>query len=323
MTPPAGTPLVRLPAERRYDVVGLGQISADLVARLPGFPRPGAKLDLESLAERAGGQIATAVLGCARLGLRTALVGCVGDDGAGDLALEPLRRAGVDLRAVRTVSGAGTRRALVLVDSGTGERTVLAHRDPRLALSPGEVPEEPIREARVLLVDAEDPAASLAAAELARRAGAAVVLDVDRPHPAIDALLGQVDFPLVGRGFAEGRHGRGGEEATLRDLLGLGARLAAVTLGEHGALVGWNGHQLRCPAFRVDVVDTTGAGDAFHAGFAYALCRGLPALDAVRAAQACAALNCRAEGAQGGLPDADALEVFLARAEGEAGEPFA
>ncbi len=314
MSAASGAPLARLPSGRRYDVVGLGQISADLVARMEGFPSPGAKCDLESLAERAGGQVATAVLGCARLGLRTALVGRIGDDAAGASALGPLREAGVDLREVRTVAGAGTRRALVLVDSRSGERTVLAHRDPRLALSPAEVPEAWIEAGRVLLVDAEDPAASAAAAEVARRTGAAVVLDADRPRPEIDALLARVDFPLVGRAFSEGRHGPAGEEATLRDLLELGARLAAVTLGEGGVLVGWKGHRHRLPAFPVDVVDTTGAGDAFRAGFVWALCRGLGPLDAVRAAQACAALNCRAEGAQGGLPEAAELTRFLARA---------
>ncbi len=302
-----------LPAGRQTDVVGMGQISADLVARMSGFPAPGRKLDLESLVERAGGQVATAVLACARLGLRAALVGRVGEDPAATTALEPLRRAGVDLGGVAAVPGAATRRAIVLVESRTGERTVLAHRDGRLALRPSDVPEAPIRQARVLLLDAEDPGASLAAARIARSAGTAVVLDVDAPRPGIDELLRVVDFPLVGRAFSEARHGPRAEQATVGDLLALGARLAAVTLGEEGVLAGWDGERHRLPAFRVPVVDTTGAGDAFHAGFAWALCRGLPPLEAIHAAQACAALNCRAEGAQGGLPDAAELEHFLER----------
>ena len=99
----------------------------------------------------------------------------------------------------------------------------------------------------------------------------------------------------------------------LRGLVGLGARLAAVTLGELGALARTaDGRELRSPGFVVEARDTTGAGDVFHAGFAWALLEGFGAEEALRTANAAAAMNCRSIGAQGGLPGRGELEEFLA-----------
>jgi sulfofructose kinase len=260
-----------------------------------------------------GGQVATAVLACARLGLRSAYAGAVGDDAAGAAALAPLRRAGVDLSGVKHVAGGRTRRAVIRVDRASGDRSVTPERDPRVALAPDDLDRTRIASARVLLIDAEDLAASLWAAEVANAAGVPVILDVDRPGPRVDALLGRADFPIVPRAFAESLSGGHPLREALRELAERARCLAVVTLGEGGAIARAHdgGREFESPAFGVAARDTTGAGDAFHAAFAWALLEGASAEAALRAASAAAAMNCRSTGAQGGLPDRAELEAFL------------
>ncbi len=187
---------------------------------------------------------------------------------------------------------------------------MLWYRDPRLRLRPEELRRESIERGRALLLDAGDPEASLWAAKVAREAGMPVALDADTPLPGIDELLAHVDFPIVSREFAALHFG--GLRAALRGLLGAGARLAVVTVGVRGALAAGPEGELRAPSYAVDVRDTTGAGDAFHAGFVWGLLEGLSAEATLRIANATAALNCRALGAQGGLPTRAQVETFLA-----------
>jgi sulfofructose kinase len=125
----------------------------------------------------------------------------------------------------------------------------------------------------------------------------------------VDDVLRAVDFPIVSSQFAESRFG--GPEAALRGLAALGARFPVVTLGERGALGGSGETLLASPAFDVAALDTTGAGDVFHGAFIVAVLEGAGAAAALRIANGAAAMNCRALGAQGGLPTRRELDAFL------------
>lgn len=285
---------------------------------LERIPKAGESLDALRWQLSPGGQIASAVLGCARLGLRCAYAGSVGDDPAAEVILRPLREAGIGLGGVRCRSGATSRSAVILVERRSGERSVLGFRDPRLALRPEELDADAIVRARVLHLDAVDPEASAFAARRAREAGVAVVLDADAVAPGLDALLPLVDFPIVSRSFAEEWGGTGSVRDGLAAVSGPGTRLAVATLGAAGALARCDEGWLESAAFDVAVTDTTGAGDAFHAGFIWGLLQGRDARGVLRAAHAVAALNCTALGAQAGLPGPDAvraLEVGAAAAD--------
>ena len=308
-------PLVA-PAARPFDVVGLGQNSVDLLAVVGAFPRSNTKHRIDRFARLPGGQVASAMVCCARLGWRARYVGRFGNDDLGAVGLASLKDEGVDVSAAQTVP-ARTRFAMVLVDGRSGDRTVLWDRDAGLALRPGDVDAEVWRSGRALHVDCEDIGAATEAARTARAAGALTVIDVEAVLPGVPALLRHIDVIIASEGFPErltGHHDTGTALAAM-------AReyepaVACVTLGASGSLAICQGREIRTPAFEVPVVDSTGAGDAFRGGFISGYLKAGPTADAVDVltyATAVAALKCRSLGARDGLPAAAAVEQFLHR----------
>ncbi len=294
-------------------MVGLGECALDHVGTLDrGLPPYGSKRELSSYTRKAGGQVATALFGLGRLGLRTRFLGAVGDDEAGRLVLEPLAGQGCDVSAVVTHPGVPTQLAMIWIDGSSGERTLTWYRDPGLTLDPAEIRPECIRTARALHLDTGHLEAAISAAKLAREEGIPVVLDADAPLKGIERLLRHVDFPIVSETFAESFSGEASVSEALDALSGNGARMAVVTLGESGAVARFEGRTIESPAFEVAARDTTGAGDAFRAGFLWGLLGGCDAEGTLRTAHAVAALNCTGLGAQGGLPDRETLDSFLA-----------
>lgn len=302
---------LRAPTRGGVDVVGLGEISLDRRIAVSRLPLAGGKQTSRGDEKLPGGQVATALLGCARLGLRTAFLGAVGDDASAKTVLAPLIEAGVNVANVQTLADGATRQAWVLVEVGNGERSVIEKRDEGVRIDTARLDRELICGARALLIDATDPDAALWAARTARSAGVAVFLDADRPSRATENLLPWVDFPVVSQQFAEGIGSGLSSLAGLRSLLEAGAAAAVVTLGERGALALDANGKFESAAFEIVPADTTGAGDAFHAGWIAAALAGEDLESGLRMANATAALNCGAQGAQGGLPTLDVLTSFL------------
>jgi len=303
-------PVLAPPPPRRFDVLGVGECSLDTWLWLDALPAPGGKAVVDEWRERPGGQVATAALAAARLGLRVEYAGVVGDDAAAAQVLAPLRAGGVEVSRVHVVPGARTRAAVIAVERESGERAVLGHRDPKLAEGRRALAALSLDEARLLLLDGSDFAVALPLARRARERGLPVVLDLDAAAPEAEELLAYVDFPVVSQGFAERVYGSA--EAALDRFAALGARLPVVTLGATGAVARWQGRRLASPGFPVKVVDTTGAGDVFHGAFAWGLLTGLGAEALLRVANGAAACACTGLGAQGALPEAAELRAFLA-----------
>jgi sugar/nucleoside kinase (ribokinase family) len=196
----------------------------------------------------------------------------------------------------------------VLVDAD-GERSVLGYRDPRLALRSADLSRDAIREARALLVDAEDPDASRWAVGVAREAGVASVLDAERADRDSRELAMNVDFPIVSESFCA--DSSESDQAGLARLATGRARMAVVTHGGRGARAWYAGAFLEQPAIAVDAIDTTGAGDVFRGAFVWGLLRGATAMRALALAATAAALACRGQGAQGALPTAGEVEALM------------
>jgi sulfofructose kinase len=190
---------------------------------------------------------------------------------------------------------------------------VMCRRDPRVALKPSHLEKEWIVNARALHVDGYDTEAATEAAGWARAAGIPVVADLDEVYPGMERLLEKVDYLIVSRDIPSRLTGEPDLEMALRLMQHrFGCRLAAATLGHDGVLA-WDGKRFyQSAAYRVEVVDTTGAGDIFHAGFIYGLLQGWPLECQLEFGCAAAALNCMAVGARGGIQPADLIKTFMA-----------
>lgn len=306
---------VTLPAGRTIDVLAIGENSIDLLVELDGHPAPDTKMALAGFSERPGGQSATAAVAMARLGLRTRYIGRVGDDDYGRRGLESLVAEGIDVTGVVTVPGVTSRFAVILVDRRSGTRTVLWHRDPALVMTPADVPPRAVDAVRVLYLDGSEVAAATAAAEHARQAGTRTVVDIEQAQDGTDRLLRSIDVIIAAEAFPAALTGASSIGLALARLQAdTGAPVVCVTLGEAGSLARVGGREIRTPAFRVPVVDSTGAGDVFRAGFVAAWLHGGDATeveDALRWANAVAALKCRGLGARTTTPTVTELRTFL------------
>jgi sulfofructose kinase len=284
----------------KVDLVGVGLNATDTVIPLSTYPARGSKVEYPSSTVLPGGQVATTVVACQHWGLRSRYVGKLGDDLAATLHREAFSHAGVETRII-TVPGGASAQSLILVDA-QGERTVLIRRDERLALHPADLNREWITNARALHVDGYDTEAAILAATWAREANIPVIADLDELYPNVEALLSNVDYLIVSRDFPSRLTSEPDLEQALRKMQRrYNCRLAAATLGQEGVLAFDGRRLLHTPAFCVPVVDTTGAGDIFHAGFIYALLEDWPLDRQLEFACAAAALNCTAVGARGGI----------------------
>ena len=305
------------PDTRPFDVAGFGLNSVDLVAVVAEYPALNSKQRLQRVARLPGGQIATAMATCARLGWRARYVGRFGSDDLGAISRDNLEREGVDISASQTMPGISNQFAVVLVDARTGERTVLWDRHPTLNMEPADVPRDAVTSGRLLIVDCHQTAASAQAARYARAAGIPTIIDVEKVRPGIGDLLQNIDAIIAAEEFPTALTGHEHLGEALR-IIGREwrASLVCVTLGAKGSLAWCNGREIVSPAFPVDCVDSTGAGDCFRGAFA-AACLRMPHGDiegVLSYANAVAALNCRALGSRGGLPTSDEVEqLMLAR----------
>ena len=295
-----------------FDVVGVGLNATDTLLVLPHFPPYGGKIAFEEEVISPGGQVATALVTCARLGLRVKYIGTIGDDERGRLQWESLQGLGIDLAHVQRRSNCPNQSAYILVDRSTGERTVLWQRPDCLRIEPGEITPQQITCARLLHIDGHDTPAVAKAAAIARKAGIPVTVDVDTIYPGFDRVLPNVDYLIASSEFP-GNWTREPDPFRALEIIQkeYGMRVAAMTLGADGALARHQGRFYYSPGFIVRCVDTTGAGDVFHGAFCYAVLKRMPLKQALEFSNAMAALNCTQLGARGGIASREQAERLM------------
>jgi sugar/nucleoside kinase (ribokinase family) len=307
-----------------FDVVGVGLNATDTLLIVPHFPAYAGKVPFEEEHLSPGGQVASALVACARLGLRTKYIGAVGDDERGRVQLESLQGTGINLDHVLVRKGCPNQTAYIIIDRSTGERTVLWRREDSLRVRPEEISDEMISCARMLHIDGHDTPAVARAAEIARRHGIPVTVDVDTIYQGFDKVLPNVDYLVASSEFPTAWTGETDPFRALETIQErYGMKVAAMTLGAHGALARENGRFYYSPAFVVNCVDTTGAGDVFHGAFCYAVLQGMAMREALDFSNAMAALNCTALGARGGIRGLDDVSALMARAERRSHPDFA
>jgi sulfofructose kinase len=307
-----------------FDVVGVGLNATDTMLIVPHFPAYAGKVPFLEEFVCPGGQVASAMVACASLGLRAKYIGAIGDDERGRIQIESLRGTGINLDHVQIRANCPNQSAYIIIDRSTGERTVLWRRHECLRIDPDEISEDQITCARLLHIDGHDTAAVAHAARIARRHGIPVTVDVDTIYHGFDKVLPNVDYLVASSEFPTAWTGVNDPFSALETIqTEYGIQCAAMTLGAHGSLARVDGRYYYSPAFVVNCVDTTGAGDVFHGAFCYAVLQGMPMRDALEFSNAMAALNCTALGARGGIRGLDGVRELIARAERRSHPEFA
>lgn len=302
--------------EKIFDVVGVGLNATDTLILLSHFPAYAGKVAFDEEMLSPGGQVASAMVTCAAMGLRTKYIGTVGDDERGRIQMQSLSGTGVDISDVEVRENTPNQTAYILIDKTTGERTVLWSRSEGLTLAPETITPEKILCAKLLHIDGHDTPAVARAAEIAKQNGMPVTVDVDTIYHGFDKVLPNVTHLVTSSEFpSQWTNERDPFKALQRIQDEYKMPVAAMTLGAHGSLARTGGRYYYSPAFVVNCVDTTGAGDIFHGAFCYAVIKEMPIQEALELSNAMAALNCMQIGARGGISTLDQARELIRRAE--------
>lgn len=283
-------------------VFGVGQCSLDYIGKIDAYPPADRKCEFFDMVIQGGGPVATALVALARWGVSCAFSGVVGDDPFGRVILESLEAEGIDTAGVMTRKGKDSQFAFIAAEPGRGRRTIFWRRPTGDPLSPEEIDLRRVEQAKILHTDGRFVEASLAACKAARKAGVQVVADADTFHQGLVKLARASDFFISSENFAAALIRKEDPHEACRRIVGLGPKVAGVTLGAKGYVALAEGRWIERPAYPVEVVDTTGCGDVFHAGFIFGLLRKWDYEKCFDFAAWAAAMVSRKMGGRSGIP---------------------
>jgi sulfofructose kinase len=300
-------------------IVGLGLATIDILMRLGEMPRWEQFNYLDDLKFEGGGPAGTALVAVSRLGVKAGFIGTAGDDPAGALKVETFTREGVDASRMVRRPFPEDQVALVFVHAESGERTFAAPRKfGREPVRPEELDRAYLTSAEILHLDGFHFEAAVQAARWVREAGKRVVLDAGKTTGALDPRLPELvrlsDVAICAAGVIEYLTGVADLSVGARQVLDMGPQVVVETRGEAGCHTFTRAEAFHTPAFRVSVVDTTGAGDVFHGAYAVGLLHGWDLRRVAALASAAAALKCIRLGGRSGIPTMWEVEDFLSRA---------
>jgi ribokinase len=306
-------------------VVTLGDINVDMLARVPFYPPPGGDSLAQGVDLRPGGSAANTAVVLSKFGLEATILACVGQDPLAEYALSALRQTGVDLSLVQRDAAARTGLIFAAV-TPDGERTFFSCRGANVKSILDSGAEERIREARLLHVSGyalvEDPQreAALQAIEVAQRSAVAVSVDLGvevktTRRQGILEVLSNVSMVFANRAVAQWLTGKDSARESVQGLLSLGSDLVGLKLREKGCLIGSAEGVFAVPAFEVEPVDDTGAGDSFDAGMILRRAAGLGLRESALLGNALGGLATMVTGAGASLPGPEQALHFL---EGQA-----
>jgi ribokinase len=301
-------------------IVVVGSSNTDLVIQVPHLPAPGETILGGKFITAPGGKGANQAVGAARAGGKVTFVARVGDDSFGEQALAGFKRDGLDVSQITKDAKSPSGVALIFV-SAKGENSIAVADSANNRLNPAHVSPSVIASAGVVVAQLETPLKTIAAAaKLAHSKGVPFILNPAPAQKLPDSLLKQVTYLTPNEtecALLTGIKPEAGQKSCDRAadaLLAKGVQTVILTLGSAGAYVATKGIRVLVPSFKVKPVDTTAAGDIFNGALAVALLEGKPLLDAVRFANAAAALSVTKLGAQSSAPTRVQIESFLKRA---------
>lgn len=297
----------------RPKIVVVGSANTDMVIQVDRIPAPGETVIGREFVMAAGGKGANQAVAAARLGAEVTFVARLGSDTFGDQAVAGYEQEGIDTAWIVRDPDAASGVALIFVDRA-GENSIAVASGANARLTPQDVERagEAIASADVLLVQLEVPLSAVSQAiELASAAGVRVILNPAPAREIPSSILAQVSIATPNEHEIRVILGDREHTSSIARMLEAGTETVLVTLGPRGILWAQRDRRKRLPAFSVEAVDTTAAGDAFNGALAYALAMGQAMEDAIRYASAAAAIAVTRMGAQPSLPLRAEVEAFL------------
>ena len=299
------------PKGKPFEVVGMGLNSVDFLCVVPEFPTLNSKMRILQFSKQGGGQVATAMVALSRWGVKTKYIGKVGGDELGQFSSNSLQQEGVDVSSVTSEPNTPNQFGMIIVDGLSGERTILWDRDARLMYREGELRKKDVCSGKLLHLDGHDIKAAIQCARWAKEEKIPTVIDLDKVESLTSELIKEIDFVVTSGRFPALFTGISDREKALTELQKQIPGFLCATLGHEGAVALVEGEFVYVKGFEVKAVDTTGAGDVFHAGFIYGLLQNWELLDILRFANAVAALKCRDLGGRRGIPSLEEVQKFL------------
>jgi ribokinase len=298
------------------DILVVGSLNADLVVRVPRFPQPGETISGSDLQIIPGGKGANQAVAAARQGTSVSMLGRVGNDSFGPELINNLKQNNVDASHVQIDAQSATGTAIIVVDSN-GQNNIVLSPGGNGRVSLADVANVSFSDYKLLLLQLEIPIEAVtSAAQRARESGLRVLLNPAPARSLPEELISLSDFMLPNETELslltdQSVHDISSAENAAKTLLERGAQNVIVTLGANGALIVSSKQVIHVNTYKVEVVDTTAAGDAFIGGFASALLRNKSLEAAVRYGCACGALATTKFGAQPSLPAHEEVERFM------------
>ncbi len=298
---------------KRWDIIGIGIVAVDDLLYLDHFPQPNEKIVAKMAQRQGGGLTGTALVAAARQGAKSAYCGRLGYDDLSVYSLQELESEGVDTSPSQICVGNKPPYSVILVDMSCGSRAIISTLEGVKEPDCTRITEDLIVSSRVLFIDYLSHQAGLHAARLARVHGIPVVADLELASlPEVDIFLSVVDHLIIGIDLAAAITQRQNVEEMVQKIANPRRAACVVTAGANGCWYSEYGGKVRhFPAYKVNVVDTTGCGDVFHGVYAAALARGEPVSQAIRVASASAAIKATHPGGRAGIPDLASVKAFL------------
>ncbi len=296
-------------------VVGIGQCAWDMLTVVDRIPQADTKKEVFMWEEQGGGPVATALAALSRLGVPCRFHGIIGDDREGAAIRQSLIEEGIDVTGLVKRPNASSQTAFIAIDKSMGTRTIFWKRPTGEPLRKEELPHDFLKNAEFLLLDGLMKDVSLFAAREAGKAGVPVMLDAGRVREGMLELARMSAYVVGSEEFARELGWKDDPASFRHEVRKLGFGITTITLGARGSVTFAGDEIISCPAFPVEVVDTTGAGDVFHGGYLHGLLHNRPLKDTIRFASAVAAMKCRKLGGRAGIPRLEEVEKFLKRQE--------
>ena len=298
--------------QEKFDFIGVGFCSNDYLSLLPRIPID-SKVRISKHIIQGGGPAGNSTVAAARLGLKAAFFTAIGDDDAGKRIMRDFESENVCTDYISVRRGCDSPIAYCWIDEPTGRRSVAWTRGNIRELEASDVNLGIVAGAKILHMDGHNPKGALAAAKKAKECGVLVSFDAGTVRDGVAELLPLADILITSEAFAREWTGEEDLETALEKLSKIGAAVTGCTMGENGSMVYDRGRFVKCPAFKVEVVDTTGAGDLFHTGFAVRYLETRDLMECQRFGAACAALKCAAIGGRTAAPTREQVDEFLSK----------